>query len=597
MIQDDIIAKITDCARIEDVVSEFVMLKRRGANLIGLCPFHNERTPSFTVSPSKGRYKCFGCHASGDAVSFLMEHERMTFPEAIHYLAGKYQIEIPTHEGVGGVAVVDNTGCYAGAAFGASYFTGNLRGGIRYFAERGFTDATVQKFQLGFSDGEVGIIDAAKLGGVDMRLLQQSGLAIKKSDQLLPFFRARVMFPIHNLSGKVVAFAGRALSKEKNQPKYINSPETDIYVKSKILYGMYFAKKEIRTKDQCILVEGYTDVISLHQAGIENVVASSGTALTQDQIRLVKRHTNNITVLFDGDRAGIQAALRSINHLLSEGMNVMIVVLPDGEDPDSYVQKYGGGALTRYMSERAMDFVLFEARTLFQEAGDDVPKRAVAINAIVDTLNKIDDPIKRLMYLRECSHLLGIPEHLMKVKKAAVGGGGAAGVALPNEHPHEKALVRLLLEYGNERMPDGEGTIAEFVIQETQALPLATPVYAKIHEVFMRHCKGGLPMPTYDVFMMHEDGNVGVVAAALISAAFELSGRWHTTGIAAIGGSKIEIFDIVNRYKLAHIMRIIDETTASIQENPTVELLQRWQRLSVIKKQLIELLGVGSRLN
>lgn len=649
MIPENIVTNIIDAARIEEVVSDFVTLKRRGANLIGLCPFHNERTPSFSVSPAKGIYKCFGCGASGSAVKFVMEHEKMTYPEALHYLAKKYHIvieEVADEQGRQEKQHLDSL--YVITDFACRHFAHNLHHtdegksvGLSYFTGRGFTPSTIEKFQLGYSAGNYNaFLDEARKGQFNPDLLVQTGLVTRKNDQLLPFFRARVMFPIHNLSGKVVAFAGRTLSKEKNQPKYINSPETEIYVKSKILYGIYFAKKEIRAKDQCILVEGYTDVISLHQAGLENVVASSGTALTQDQIRLIKRLTTNITILYDGDAAGIKAALRGVDLVLEEGMNVKIAVLPDAEDPDSYVQKYGKQALLQFLQEQAKDFVLFKTELFLQEAGTDPVKRTALVKDIIQTIARIPDPIKRLFYVKECSQLMEVPENMiiaqannlkwqklnkdlpdgnrnmpdaLKGKEQPVKKTARQDAELPDETVCEREIIRLLLEFGNEEIPvaiehpDAPGqlqtsyqTVAQCVVQETQSLPLEKPVYRAIYNLFRERTDAGLPAPTTDTFIMHSDENISRTAINLLTSPYELSENWEKMhGIFiddALNRFKEQVFDIINRYKLTHIMKLLDTTGEQLKTATTAEqqqdLLQRHLRLTNLKRQLSDLLGI-----
>src|SRR6476620_8392674 len=362
MISKFTIQRINDEARVEDVVGEFVTLKKRGANLLGLCPFHNEKTPSFNVNPARNIYKCFGCGKAGGPVQFLIDYQQLTYPDALRYLAKKYNIEIEEkkvsdedkqkeiekHNLVESIHIANA----AAQKFFTDYMLHNENGkiGLAYFKERGFLNNTIEKFQLGFApDGFDVFTKHALKEGFQLEVLKKAGLTSPKENSTVDFFRNRVMFPIHNMTGKVVGFGGRIMVKDEKAPKYVNTPESEVYLKSKILYGAYFDKKEIRKKDECLLVEGYTDVISLHQAGIENAVASSGTSLTQDQIRLIKRITPNITMLYDGDAAGIKAALRGTDLILEEGMNVRVVILPDAEDPDSYVKKVGTEAFTAFI--------------------------------------------------------------------------------------------------------------------------------------------------------------------------------------------------------------------------------------------------------
>ena len=368
---------ILDTARIEEVVGEFVALKKRGSNLLGLCPFHNERTPSFTVSPAKCFFKCFGCGKAGDSLTFVMEHEHLTFPEALRYLANKYNItieeEAPSAEFVEQQSFRESLFTVTGFAqqFYQDYLWNNEEGkaiGLTYFRERGFTDEIIRRFNLGFApDKWDGLTSAAQAEGYQLELLQKTGLTIVQDNKIYDRFRGRVIFPIHNLTGRVIAFGARILKTDPKSPKYLNSPETEIYFKSKNLYGIAQAKKSIIANDGCFLVEGYTDVVSLHQAGIENVVASSGTALTVEQIRLIGRYTRNITVLYDGDAAGIKASIRGIDLILEEGMNVRVVLFPDGEDPDSYSKKVNINELKDFLKEQAVDFISFKSKLMLND--------------------------------------------------------------------------------------------------------------------------------------------------------------------------------------------------------------------------------------
>ncbi|MEM1323774.1 MAG: DNA primase [Bacteroidota bacterium] len=420
MIPEKTVQEILDTARIEDVVEEFVSLKRRGSNMIGLCPFHNEKTPSFTVSPSKNLFKCFGCGKGGSSVQFLMEHEGHTFPEALRYLAKKYNIEIEeiasSKEHIEERKLQDSlyiVNQYAQDFYQKQLFESDAGKsiGLSYFKDRGFREETIRKFGLGFAPNGKNIFTQQALSiGHKEEMLKQLGLTSQYGSD---FFRNRVMFTIHNLAGKVIAFAGRILTNDKKAPKYINSPETDIYNKSRVLYGAYFAKKAIRQLDECILVEGYTDVISLHQAGIENVVASSGTSLTVGQIQLIKRYTPNIKILYDGDPAGIKAALRGLDLVLEQDMNVKVVLLPEGEDPDSYLQSVGASEFRKYVDEQAKDFILFKTQLLMAETANDPIKRSELIKDIVSSIALIPDPIKRSLYIRECSTVMEVSEELL----------------------------------------------------------------------------------------------------------------------------------------------------------------------------------------
>ncbi len=420
MIAQKSIQEVVEVARIEDVVGDFVNLKRRGSNMIGLCPFHNEKTPSFSVSPSKNIYKCFGCGKGGDAISFMMESQQLSYVESIRFLAEKYNIEleetVSSKENIEERQFLDSL--YIINGYARDYFQQQLfetdQGksvGLSYFKKRGFREETIRKFGLGFAQAQKNdfTLDAINKG-YKKDLLEKIGLTTQWGND---FFRDRVMFTIHSLTGKVIAFAGRVLDKNAKMAKYMNSPETEIYLKSKVLYGAYFAKKAIRKKDECILVEGYTDVISLHQSGIENVVASSGTALTIDQIKLIQRFTPNIKILYDGDPAGIKAALRGLDLVLEQNMNVKVVLLPEGEDPDSYLQKVGSTQFEDYINQQAKDFILFKTSLLLGDTAGDPVKKAAVIQDIVSSIARIPDPIKRSLYVRECAREVGVSEDIL----------------------------------------------------------------------------------------------------------------------------------------------------------------------------------------
>lgn len=426
MIDQATIDRILDTAQIVDVVSEFVTLRRRGVNYIGLCPFHNEKTPSFSVSPSKGVCKCFSCGKGGNVVHFIMEHEQLSYYEALKWLAKKYNIEIKEKEMTQEEKQVQNLreSLFVVNQFAMEYFQEILEKnpdgqsiGMTYFRQRGFRDDIIKKFQLGYcTDQRYAFAQAALQKGYKAEFLEKTGLCYRKEDgSLRDRFWGRVIFPIHSLSGKVVAFGGRVLSAQtKNvQMKYVNSPESEIYHKSKELYGIYFAKQAIVRQDRCFLVEGYTDVISMHQSGVENVVASSGTALTPEQIRLIHRFTNNITVLYDGDMAGIKASLRGIDMLLEEGMNVKICLLPDGDDPDSFARKHNATDFQAFINNHEVDFIRFKTNLLLEEAGKDPIKRASLISSIVKSIAVIPEEIVRSVYIRECSRLLDMSEKVL----------------------------------------------------------------------------------------------------------------------------------------------------------------------------------------
>lgn len=424
MIDQPTIDRILDAANIVDVVSEFVTLRKRGVNYVGLCPFHTDKTPSFYVSPAKNICKCFACGEGGTAVHFIMKHEQLNYFDALRYLAKKYNIEIQERKLTDKEKQQksDRESMLIVNSWAQQYFTTQLYEhvegktiGLRYFAERGFREDTIRKFQLGYSlDKRDALYKEAIKNGYKKEFLEKTGLVIAYDNGIVnDRFRGRVIFPVHTLSGKVVAFGGRVLKKDEKTAKYVNSPESEIYHKSNELYGIYFAKQAIVKEDRCFLVEGYTDVISMHQAGIENVVASSGTALTQGQIRLIHRFTNNITVLYDGDAAGIKAALRGIDLLLEDGMNVKVVLLPDGEDPDSFARKHNASQFAEFIKQSETDFIRFKTRLLLDDAGTDPIKRSSLITDIIRTVAIIPDNIARSIYIRECSTMMEIDEQVL----------------------------------------------------------------------------------------------------------------------------------------------------------------------------------------
>ena len=423
MIPQDTVNRILDAAQIVDVVGDFVTLKKRGANHIACCPFHNEKTPSFSVSASKGIYKCFGCGKSGTAVGFVMEHENLSYTEALKYLAKKYNIEVvEKEESAEDIAKRQrNESLLLVSEYAGKFFQDNLQTpegqaiAYQYFRSRGLEDETIRKYGLGWAPlSRMALAESARGAGYKEEFLTETGLCIKYDDgRLVDRFHDRVMFPIHSVSGRVIAFGGRTLKTDKTVAKYVDSPETEIYVKSKSLYGIWFAKNEISRQDKCILVEGYLDVLSMHQLGIKNVVASSGTSLTTDQIRLIRKFTDNITIIYDGDGAGIKAALRGIGLVLKEGMKVKIVLLPDGQDPDDFARKHTLEQVQDYISANEQDFIGFKTDLLLGEAGNDPIRRADLINDVADTISLIPDAVVRAVYVKTCADKFEIDEQIL----------------------------------------------------------------------------------------------------------------------------------------------------------------------------------------
>ncbi len=498
MISNHSVEQVINITQVEDVIQEYVHLKKRGINMIGLCPFHNEKTPSFTVSPSKNIYKCFGCGQAGNGVQFLMEHEGMSFPDAIRHLANKYGIELEETQSSNfdQETQLERDSLYIINDFAKDTFITNLfdskegkQIGLPYFKERGYRENTIKRFELGFALRQRDYLTKLALEkGYKKESMQKLGLTSQKD---FDFFRDRVMFPIHNLSGKVIAFGGRTLSTDKKIPKYINSPETDIYNKSNSVYGIYQAKTDIRRQDNCILVEGYTDVISLSQAGIENVISSSGTSLTEGQIRIVKRFTSNITILYDGDAAGVKAALRGIDLILEQDMNVHIVLLPENDDPDSFVKAKGSNGLQTYIEENKKDFIFFKTDVLMKEAGDDPIKKTGVIKSIVSSIAHIPDSLKRALYIRECGNLLDLSEEILVaetnkiirakfkreqrqsnftrrdedsfVRPKPTKSNDQKKPSYAGDDYQERDLVRILLNLGHQQY-DENTTVAEYMI-------------------------------------------------------------------------------------------------------------------------------------
>ncbi|MDF1696635.1 MAG: DNA primase [Saprospiraceae bacterium] len=572
MIKQGTIEKIMTTAKVEEVVEDFVNLKRRGVNMIGNCPFHDEKTPSFTVSPAKNIYKCFGCGKAGDPVRFMMEHEAMNYPEALRYLAGKYNIEIEETENTAEEkAYKELTASYFIInEFAQKYFEENLfrtdegkSVGLGYFKERGYNEQIIRKFQLGYTTRDRDDLTKRALQKrFNPEFLKKLGLTSKSN---YDFFRSRVMFTIHNLSGKVIAFAGRTLSKDKKTPKYINSPETDIYNKRKVLYGMYFAKQAIRKLDECIMVEGYTDVITLHQYGIENVVASSGTSLTVEQIGLVRRYTPNIKIIYDGDTAGVKAALRGLDLVLEQDMNVRLVLLPEGEDPDSYLKKVGIEAFRAYLKDHEEDFLFFKTNLLLKEAGDDPIRKSQVLKDIVRSIAKIPDMIKKSLYLKKCSDIMDISEEILvaETNKAIKADLKQKRNQYQRNNPdvnedrfisapkkqqgekvknlkqvvtgddyQEKDLLRVLISMGNQKLKaDSDITVAGFLISniEDELDSIDNPLFKRLFGECIQQYKD-VGRINIEAFTSSDDETTRNLVIDLLSSPYIYAG-WEEKGL------------------------------------------------------------------
>ena len=557
MIDRNTIDRILNATDITEVIGDFLTLKKRGMNYWACCPFHGEKTPSFSVSPAKGIYKCFGCGVAGNAVRFVMEHEHMTYVEALKYLARKYNIEVRERELTPEEQAANNNreSMMVLSSFAQDWFSEQLWThpdgqaiGLSYFRERGFTDKTIRKFQLGYSlDKRSAFSNAALKAGYKKEFMVSTGLSIEKEDILLDRFWGRVMFPIHSLSGRVIAFGARTLRQDKNVAKYLNSPESEIYSKTSVLYGIFQAKNMIIRSQKCYLVEGYTDVISMHQAGIENVVASSGTSLTTEQIRLIKRFTPNVTVLYDGDAAGIKASLRGIDMLLEEGMNVKVALFPDGEDPDSFARKHSSTQFETFLKENEKDFISFKTKLLSDEAQNDPLRRAELIKDIVRSIGAIPDAITRTVYIKECSRLMNIGEEVLlsevvKFRRTKLYGKIDAPPDKQEETPKtaappettdpqlyfekaEEEIMCYLLKYGMRHLftvthdeQERAVSVAEYITGEllNDEIDLKNPLYRQLFDEY-RQLTGESDEERIKYFINHPNGALSEIAIHILS--------------------------------------------------------------------------------
>ncbi|MCR5645020.1 MAG: DNA primase [Bacteroidales bacterium] len=643
----EIVEQILQTARIEEVVGEFVTLKKRGSNLIGLCPFHNEKTGSFNVNPARNIFKCFGCGKAGDSAKFLMEHEHLTYPEALRYLAKKYNIpfeekELTPEEQM---AQTEREKMFNINAFADKFFVDALWNtdegqsvGLGYFRERGFLNPIIERFHLGYSPSKwEAFTDYAKQNGYQPEFLEKVGFSIKRQNgEYYDRYHGRVIFPIHNLTGKVIGFGGRILQAdpEKKLAKYQNSPESEIYQKKETLYGIYFAKGAIVNKDECILVEGYFDVLRMHQLGIENVVASSGTSLTIEQIRLVKRYTRNITMLYDGDAAGVHAALRGTDMILAEGMNVRVVVLPPEHDPDSFGKAYPTETVVDYLAKNAKDFIRFKTELLLKDAANDPIKKGQVVRSIVETISVVPDPIFRITYIKETSRLLDLPEETLmtelnkllraKFKKSL----GVEGDVIPDEpvvtqpqeqheedtlpagYYQERELVKLLLVYGSElvtnRYEDEEGqpqevelSVAQMIVDDLigDGITFTDPVNRVVFDAFDQAI-GNSELPNDQFFITHENEQVSQLAIDLLTSPYKLD-QWDRHGIY-VKREENDLLTTVQSAILRYKDQVIEARRKAIEkqikeeQDPDNQLLllkekKKWDDLRV---QINKLLGI-----
>ncbi len=634
LIKPETIQKIVETAHVEEVVGDFVSLKKRGVNYLGLCPFHNEKTPSFVVSPAKGIYKCFGCGKAGNAVNFVMEHEHYSYPEALRFLAKKYNIEIEEEAMTPEMQqqIDERESLFTLNTFINNYFQENLFNtdegkaiGLTYFKEREFLEVTIKKFQLGYAlDKWDDYSRHALENGFKKEVLFKTGITIDKGDKMMDRFRGRVMFPIHNLTGKVIGFGGRILSKDKSTAKYVNSPQSEIYDKSKTLYGIYFARNAILKNNQCYLVEGYTDVISMHQAGIENVVASSGTSLTVDQIKLIKRFTPNITILYDGDPAGIKASFRGINLILEQGLNVKIVLFPEGDDPDSFVRAHSTSEVEDFIAGQSSDFISFKAKLLLEDTTGDPAARAALIRDMVETISYIPDQINRTVYVQECSTIMDVPEQtlvneLNKLlrnkyrKKIRATEQEVPAEEIPTREEaikefdkldskyQEQAVIRLLLAYGDrsfaETVPEEEPVqynIADYVVNDLldNEITLHDESLLKIFNIYTESVQKG-EIPRTSFFVNHPDQEIADKAIELISTPYELSLNWEKNKIfVKTEEDQLQLLTKTTLLALKekHISRMLKNIENQLKEpadeETVTKLLEDYKKLKIVHKHI-----------
>jgi len=638
LISQQTIQQIHNRIDIVEIVGEFVKLKKRGASYLGLCPFHNEKSPSFTVSPSREIYKCFGCGRSGNSIGFLMDHEKYSYVEALRWLANKYNVPIEetetTPEYKQQQQIADSL--YIINNFAQQYFTQQLFESeegqdiaLSYLKERGFGEEIIRKFQIGYNPQQRdGFTTAALAAQYNLENLQRSGLVAVRENYNYDNYRGRIIFPVHNQTGKILGFGARVIGSQERGPKYINTPENELYVKSKILYGSYFARQAIDKNDECLLVEGYTDVVSLHQAGIENVVASGGTSLTPDQLRLVKKYTNNLTIIYDGDAAGIKAALRGLDLALEEGLNVKLVLIPDKEDPDSYVNKIGASAFREFVQSNKKDFVLFQLDVSLKDAGNDTHRKAEVVNQVAETIsriNKVEDFSRQQDYIRKSASILRIEEtgltalvnKFIREKITKQESRQNAEEARFNESEdlrkadeddtlgllnrdemQERGMVRCLLEYG--MMPwDDEHTVAEFILeQQIDNSTIDNSELVRIIETYKTWYDEGLA-PGPKNFLYHEDRNLSTLVLSIMDFPYELSHNWADQFEAKIKTTeeiyRDEVLSTVNYLKLRKIKKMIEDNQKDLEKPHSPEeqmvLIQTHQHLKMLERELLQHAG------
>lgn len=640
MIDHGTVQKIFDACEITEVVSDYVTLKKRGVNMLGLCPFHNEKTPSFTVSPAKGIYKCFGCGKGGNSVNFVMEHEHIDYVGALKLLANKYHIEVVERElsPQQQKQKNDRESMMITNAYAQEYFTKNLYSSdqgmaiaFSYLKQRGFHEKIIKKFQVGYcldswSDMSNAIIDA----GYKKEYLFSTGLSIDKERGPIDRFKGRIMFPIHGIAGRITAFGGRIIKNDAKAAKYLNSPESEIYHKSKILYGIFQAKKSIVQTEKCYLVEGYTDVLAFHQAGIENVVASSGTALSADQIRLIKRFTNNICIIYDGDPAGIKASLRGIDIILEQGVNVKVLLLPEGQDPDSFSRTMNATNLIKYIDENESDFIVFKTNLLLDDAKNDPVKKANLIIDIVRSIAIIPEVIVRSVYVRECSVMLNVDERILHSEinkilyktsqtlniqqaeqpvqvKPIIATATSASLNVDNScDAEEKEIIRILMNYSDHKLSLEEDSkekisVGEFIINEliNDELLSVNSVYQKVFQEYNQNYK----QTNFDAksfFRNNHDQTISQLAADILSEPYQLSGLWAKSNVDETEISQLQerVPRMVNEYKAKKVKQMLKDVMKKLQKATDQEsmkqLMQQYSKIKELDKILAK--ELGSRL-
>ncbi len=638
MISPNSIEQIKSRIDIIDVVGEYVKLKKRGANYLGNCPFHNEKTPSFTVSPTKEIYKCFGCGKSGNTITFLMEHDKLSYVESLRWLAKRYNLEIEETEQSPEQQFQQQTSdsLYIINNFAQQFFQNQLWNSdegetiaVSYLKERGFNEEVLKKFQIGYNPSTKNELTQALISNqFNRELLPKTGLSVLRNENdLVDNYRGRIIFPIHQNTGKIIGFGARIIAKNDKAPKYINTPENEIYVKSKVLYGAYFARHAIDKLDECLLVEGYTDVVSLHQAGIENVVASGGTSLTIDQLRLIKKYSNNLTIIYDGDAAGVKAALRGLDMALEESLNVKLVLIPDNEDPDSFVRKIGASEFQKFILDNKKDFIIFQLEVMMVGVGNDVAKKNEIVNQIAESLskiNKVEDFIKQQEYIKQCASILKIDEGglinlvnkfkrdkiakedktlpfneantLLEQNKILSNTFEQNDSLLLQDDLHEKNILKMLMEYGLKEW-DAENSIAEYIFHELESFHFENKILENVYDLYKEQYFKN-EEPDTKKFIYHNDKSIADLVVSITMTPHELSNNWDNVlegmNILNRDTSKQDVIASLNYFKLKKIKKMfvqnqldIEKATSYDEQKQLLEVHKSLKQIEIdITKQL-----------